>query len=58
MSKQPKETQTTCDKYTASTLAAASIMRYFKEQNWQMISFFPNAVCVQQKKCKYKSDKK
>ena len=41
-----------CDAKTASTLAAASIMHYYRERNWKIISFFPNAVCAGSKKCK------
>ncbi|MBO7237801.1 MAG: hypothetical protein J6U96_00725 [Elusimicrobiaceae bacterium] len=57
MSKKSKGQGKTCDNKTASTLAAASIMQYFKEENYGIVTFFPNSVCVQSKKCKYKSAK-
>lgn len=51
MSKKSTGKAKPCDKYTASTLAASSIMQYFGARNWKMISFFPNSVCVKEKKC-------
>ena len=28
-----------------AVMAAASVAKYFKENGWKIISFFPNAVC-------------
>lgn len=37
------------DSYTAGTMAACSIMQFFKRHNWQIISFFPNSVCAKKR---------
>lgn len=34
-----------CDDKAASTMAASSVARYFKENRWKIISFFPNVDC-------------
>ena len=46
MSKQNKGGETSCDPKEAASLAASSILNYFKEHKWKIISFFPNASCV------------
>ena len=34
-----------CDDKAAGAMAAASVAKYFKENGWKIISFFPNATC-------------
>ena len=43
-----KETANTCqsDEQAAGALAAASVAKFFKEQDWKIISFFPNTPCL------------
>lgn len=54
MSKKLKGTAGVYDSKNASSLAAASIMHYFRERDWKIVSFFPNAVCAGSKACKKK----
>ncbi len=37
-----------CDDKAAGALAASSVAKYFKENRWKIISFFPNAKCAGQ----------
>ena len=46
MSEKERPSNAACDAITASTLAAASIIEYFKKNNWQIVSFFPNSACA------------
>lgn len=34
-----------CDDKAAGAMAAASMAKFFKDQNWKIISFFPNTPC-------------
>ncbi len=34
-----------CDDTAAGAMAAASMAKFFKDQNWKIISFFPNTPC-------------
>lgn len=49
MSEKVNHTGKVCDNKTASTLAASSVVRFFKERNWKIISFFPNTPCCEKK---------
>lgn len=42
-----KDTADACqgDDQAAGSMAAASMAKFFKEQNWKIISFFPNTPC-------------
>jgi len=42
----------------AGTLAAASLMQYFLDHDWKVISFFPNSPCALSKKCEKQSPDK
>ena len=46
MSKQEKRAVSACDPKTASTLAAASVMQFFRGKTWKIVSFFPNSPCA------------
>ena len=35
-----------CDDKAAGNMAASSVAKYFKENSWKIISFFPNAKCA------------
>jgi len=44
--KEKKEQNTSqSDTVSASTWAAYSIGEYFRENNWKIVSFFPNSKC-------------
>lgn len=47
MKEKKSKQKGTCDGKEASTLAAGSIAQYFTENNWKIISFFPNSPCAQ-----------
>lgn len=34
-----------CDDKAAATMAASSVAGYFKDNDWKIISFFPNSSC-------------
>lgn len=34
------------DDSSAGALAAGSMAKFFTEQNWEIVSFFPNAPCL------------
>ena len=48
MSKKSKKDGENAD----SACAASSLMQYFLEHDWKIISFFPNLPCALSKKCK------
>ena len=35
-----------CDPKEASTLAASSLVHFFKQRDWKIVSFFPNSPCA------------
>lgn len=37
-----------CDDKAAGAMAASSLAKYFKDNQWKIISFFPNAKCAGQ----------
>ena len=39
-----------CDDQSAAALAAGSMAKFFKDQNWKIISFFPNTPCAKKPK--------
>ena len=47
-----------CDDKAAGNMAASSVAKYFKENRWKIISFFPNAKCAGQGHKVLKSERK
>lgn len=61
MNGKDKKITERCDAKESSTLAASSVAQFFKENNWKIISFFPNAECIKKRakgKQKQESDSK
>lgn len=46
MSEKEDFTACQCDEKAAGGMAASSVAKYFKENRWKIISFFPNAKCA------------
>lgn len=46
MSEKEREDVCSEDDKTASSMAASSVAKFFKEKGWKIISFFPNASCA------------
>lgn len=45
MKKEKPDATGSCDRQEAGSAAASSLMQFFKQQNWKVVSFFPHSKC-------------